>query len=283
MEQQNREQDSDLYALWKIIVKRKIIIIGIFFVSVIAAAVISSFTQQIYQGETVLRIFQGNLDAQFDSADNKTNITAIRPNEEVIGIINVIGSIDKEKIREILPKTHSSVKMLQLKPVRGSRNKIIVTIEAKSTNDILLAMAELVSFLNGLDIVKLTVKEKKEILLRKSEELSKLDKIAAELLIDYDKLRKAGKLLQLGFDPLRFYKGLIDIRLEKEAIDQALRKLEAEYIKILKPPNIPHKPISPQTAKNVFLAGILSLFIGIPLAFVMEYLKRIKHSQSISK
>ena len=58
MEQQNREYDDEinLYDFWKIIAKRKILIIGLFIVIVVSTAIASFRMPDIYRGEAGLVI-----------------------------------------------------------------------------------------------------------------------------------------------------------------------------------------------------------------------------------
>ena len=42
-------------------------------------------------------------------------------------------------------------------------------------------------------------------------------------------------------------------------------------------PYIPKMSVNPNIKKNIILAGVISLFAGIFLAFFMEYIERIKN------
>ncbi|MBA3070988.1 MAG: hypothetical protein FP829_02270, partial [Nitrospirae bacterium] len=61
METQNKgtavyEDEINLYDYWKVIVKRKRLIIGLFVIAILASAVISLLMPKIYRGEVVLKL-----------------------------------------------------------------------------------------------------------------------------------------------------------------------------------------------------------------------------------
>ena len=58
MEQQNKESNDEinLYDYWKVIAKRKILIIGLFIVIVVSTAIGSFLMPDIYRGEAVLLV-----------------------------------------------------------------------------------------------------------------------------------------------------------------------------------------------------------------------------------
>jgi len=71
----NYEDEINLYDLWKVIVKRKAIIIGLFFISILSAAVITFNMPKIYRGEAIL------------------SVRVFPPKE----IVSIVGKMDAEK------------------------------------------------------------------------------------------------------------------------------------------------------------------------------------------
>jgi hypothetical protein len=198
MEQQIKEYSDEinLYDLWKVIAKRKIFIIGLFLVVVISTTIISSLMPKIYRGQAVLNVLQ------YDAIPAKE-------------IVDMVGNVDSEKRTTILPTTYPSVTDIKLKAMKDSKDKIVVIIEAKKIDDIPKALSELVDYIYNLDLVKLTVKEEKEKLLKRSAELSDIVQTSSDLLNAYGKLLRAGKLLPMGFNPVDLNKRIADIKLEK--------------------------------------------------------------------
>lgn len=76
-----------------------------------------------------------------------------------------------------------------------------------------------------------------------------------------------GKSLDTGFNPIDLRKKIVDVKIEKLAVDQPLTRLNNGRIQMVKQPIVSPKPGSPRMAMNITLAGIIGLFIGLILAF----------------
>jgi capsular polysaccharide biosynthesis protein len=262
MEQQNREYNDEinLYDLWKVIAKRKKLIIGLFIVIVGLTAIVSFLMPDIYRGEAGLLVIL---------------------NSEVINakeITDLIGNIDPEKRLSIMPKSYPNIKDLKFKAIKDSKNKIVVTIDAKKIDDISRALSEVVGYLNNMDIIKSTVSRDKAIVLRQLAELSDLIKSSPDLLATYHKLFRAGKLSTMGFNPVEVNKKIIDIKVELLAIEQQLARLNNGGVEIAAQPYISNKPVSPKRELIIVAAGIFSLLLGVFLAIFIEYIGKIKRS-----
>jgi uncharacterized protein involved in exopolysaccharide biosynthesis len=259
MEQQIKEYSDEinLYDLWKVIAKRKRLIIGLFLVVVILTTIISFLMPKIYRGEAVLNVLQ---------------YEAIPAKE----IVDMIGNVDREKRAKILPKTYSSVTDIKLKAMKESKDKIVVIIDAKNIDDIPKALSELVDNINNFDLIKLTVNEEKEKLLKRSAELSDVVQASSDLLSTYGKLLRAGKLLPMGFNPIDLNKKIVDIKLEKLVAEQTMLRLKDGGIGIAAQPYVSSKPVKPKIKMNVALASVTSLLFGIFLSFLLDYVQKIK-------
>jgi capsular polysaccharide biosynthesis protein len=263
MEQRNREYDDEinLYDYWKVIVKRRIIIIGLFIVIVVSTAIVSFRMPDIYRGEAGLTVIKSDV------------ITAKE-------ITDLIGKIDSEKQLRMVPKSYPNVTNIKFKAIKDSKDKIVVSIDAKRIDDIPKALSEVINYLNNIDIIKSTVSRNKEILLRQSAELSELIKSSPDLLATYHKLFSAGKLSTMGFNPVEVNKKIVDIKLELLGVEQYLSRLNNGGIEIAAQPYISNRPVSPKILRNVVVAGIVSLLLGIFLAVVIEYIGNIKNRKS---
>jgi hypothetical protein len=260
MEQQNREYNDEinLYDFWKVIAKRKILIIGLFTVIVASTAIGSFLMPNIYRGEAVFLVLM-----------NSEVITAKE-------IIYLIGNVDREKRLSIAPKSYLSIKCIKFKAIRDSKNKLVVTIDAKKVDDIPRALSEVVDYLNNIDIIKSTVSREKAILLKQSAELSDLIKSAPDLLVTYHKLFRAGKLSTMGFNPIDINKKIGEIKVELLAVEQQLLRLNNGGIDIVAQPYISSNRVSPKILLNVVVAGIISLLLGVLFAFLKESREKIK-------
>lgn len=254
-----REDEINLYDYWKVIVKRKRLIIGLFLVAVLASAIISFLMPKIYRGEVILKL----------------------PAKELTSkeLFSVIGKIDAEKI---LPTTHHLVSDVKLNVLKDSTDKLQLIIEAKNTDDISSAMTEFVGYLNNFPLINRSVEEERQRLLKQSEELSKVIEQPNKLAEAYEKLLQAGKYVPMGFNlvgfnPVDVRKKISDMKVEKFIIEQALNRPKG--VEMIEKPYILKNPVKPSIKKNIILAGIASLFAGIFLAFLMEYVERIRKKE----
>jgi len=259
METQNKgtatyNDEINLYDYWKVIVKRKRLIIGLFLVAVLASAIISFLTPKIYKGEVVLKL---------------PALTA----KELLGII---GKIDAEKIKKFLPTTQHLITNIKLTAPKDSIDKFQLIIEARNTDALPQAATEFVAYLNNFSLINRAVEEERQRLFKQSEELSKVVEHSNELAEAYKKLLKDGKLVPLGFNPVEIRKRVSDIEMEKFAIDQAIQRPKG--VEMLEKPYILKNPVKPKIKMNIALAGIASLFAGIFLAFFVEYVERMKNA-----
>jgi len=249
-----REDEINLYDYWKVIVKRKSLIIGLFLVAVLASAIISFLTSKIYRGEVILKL----------------------PAKELTSkeLFSVIGKIDAEKVKNFLPKTHRLITSIKLDALKDSNDKLQLIIEAKNTDDISSAMTEFVGYLNNFPLINRSVEEERQRLLIQSEELSKVIKDSEEFAEIHKKLLREGKLILLGFNPVEISKRMSDLKIEKLGVEQSLQRPKS--VEIIEKPYILKNPVKPSIKKNIALAGTISLFIGIFLAFFMEYIEKMR-------
>lgn len=275
MEKQNEEYDDEInfYDLWKVIAKRKILIIGLFVVIVGLTTTGSFMMPNIYRGEAVLLVNLVNL------------VNLNKDKSEIIDakeITDSIGRVDRAKLLRMVPKSYSNVNNIELKAMRNSKDKIVVTIDARKIDDIPRALSEVLDYLNNMDIIKTTVSQEKAKLLVQSSELSDLIKSSPDLLATYRKLFEAGKLTTMGFNPVDVGKSIMKLKTELVEIDQKILRFNNGGIEIAAKLYISNKPVSPKIMRNVILAGVISLLVGIFLALLIEYIGNVKNRNNDS-
>ncbi|MDF2953362.1 MAG: Exopolysaccharide export protein/domain GumC/Wzc1 [Thermodesulfobacterium sp.] len=254
------EDEINLYDLWKVIVKRKKLIIGLFVIAILASAIISLLMPKIYRGEAVLKL----------------------PTKEpqASELINIIGKIDtKEDIKRIFPNTAHLITDVKLKEIKVSRNqvskdKFLLIIEAKDKNILTHAFTEFITYLNNLPFIKRSVEEERQRLLIQLEEIDKLIAKLTKNIKTYKKLFETGKITLVGFNPIELEKSILDLKVRKIAIKQALNRLKG--VEMLEEPRISENPVKPKIMLNIAIAGISSLFVGIFLAFFIESITKMK-------
>lgn len=253
-------EEINLYDLWKVIVKRAKLIIGLFIISVASATVISFLMPKIYQGNAVLLV------------QPAANITAKE-------ITDIIGIIDEDKRHKMLSKTLDSVMGVKLSAIKESKDKIDVSIEAIEISAIQPALSEIINYVNNIELVKSNVEDERERLLFRSVELSSVVKESKGLLQAYDELLKVGKLVPVGFNPIELNKRISDIKAEKLVAEQTLKRLNGSGIEIAKQIDIKSYPVKPSKRTIVSLTGVASILMSIFLAFFLEFVDKVRNDR----
>jgi len=262
MGQQNQDDyyEINLYDLWQILWKRKILIISFSLIVVLLSAIYSSNLPNIYKGYTVFNIIRADL------------ITTITSRE----IVDLLGNVDREKQMSILPTTYPYVREVKFTALKNSKNMIMVTIDSTNLNDIPQALVEVQNYLNNTNIIKMNTAQNKEILLKQSAELSELINSSPDLLATYHKLFKAGKLATMGFNPIDVNQAVIGIKMSLLKIDQEILKLNNGGLEMAMQPYVSSTPVGPRILRNTALAGTLSLLFGVCLSFLLAYFETLK-------
>ena len=232
MKNQEDYNEINLSELWTVILKRKVLIIGLILIAVFLSATKSSLSPSIYRGYGSFNIVAG--DKVFTSKD----------------IVDLLGTLDGEKLVSILPKTHLSVTAVKISALKNSNTKIMVTVDAKKAGDIPTAISEVHHYLNNIEIVKIYTKQNKEILTRQSAELSELIKFAPDVLKTYHSLFNAGKISAMGFNPIEVNRSVIAIKTQLVEIEQAISKLNNGVIDIAVQPYVSSRPVGPNVFKS---------------------------------
>ena len=286
MEKQNEEYDDEinLYDLWKVIAKRKILIIGLLIVIVGLTAIRSFMMPNIYRGEAILLInldHINNHDKQINNLDKQTNNLESRV-IDAQEITAMLGNIDKAVLLRMVPKLYSNVTQIKMNAIKNSQDKIKVTIESKKIDDIPRALSEVLGYLNNMEIIKSTVSREKAKLIMQSAELSHLIKSSPDLLVTYRKMFEAGKITTMGFNPVEASRMIVQMKVDLLEIDQKISRLNNGGVEIATQLNISDNPVSPTILRNIIFAGIISLLLGILLALFIEYIGNVKNRNSNS-
>ncbi len=261
------EDEINLYDYWKVIVKRKTLIIGLFLVAVLASAVISLSMPKIYRGELVLKL---------------PVLTPVLTAKELLA---VIGKIDAEKI---LPTTHHLVSGVKLNALKDSTDKLQLIIEAKNTDAIPSAITEFAAYLNNLSLIKEPVEREKEKVVKRLKDIPGLIKDKSDLIKEYNSFAKMydrklerGELSIINLVPADFKQRAMNLDNERRSLVEEAKEAKEDMenitgVSLAGNPYISKTPVKPNIKKNIILAGIVSLFAGILLAFLMEYIEKVK-------
>ena len=263
------EDEINLYDLWKVIAKRKGLIIAIFFLSVISATVISLLMPKIYQGEVLLAISKEDITASKDAGIAKL--------QELIpanSLINMISPVDKGKIQIISPSNAQTIVKVKLTELKGSTDKFNVLVESTNPDTIKEFVKDFIVYLNNHTIIRRAIEECRANCMQRLTEITKVIGQSEIIKKNYEKMMRDGKLTVLGFSPISLEQQLASLRNEKFFLEKRLKA--ASGIDYADGVSVSNQPIKPRIKKNIALAGMASLFAGVFLAFFLEFLSKAK-------
>ncbi len=274
------EEEIDLYELCLILRRRFKLIAGVFIIAVLVTAVISFLLPPVYRGSFIIRvpmISASQTSSIFNGGPN-TRIPLINPNEAVNLIENLDRLRKEDQIRKLSDalgisdeKIGALVELTANVP-RDVKDSIEVVIDVGSPVLINDFKDGILGFLNENQYAKKRISLRKASLLSLREEIkNNISEVEAVKKLVSNQI-KENESKELGFNP-------IDMDKEVIIFKQMLRNVEND-IKLLKgfeiviEPVISDKPVRPKKVLNVAIAGTLSLFLGVFLAFLLEWLNR---------
>jgi len=252
-----RENEPNLYDYWRVILKRKTLIISLFLICVILAALISFISPKIYRGIMTLRIVPKDL---------------VTPKE----IIDITGKLDREKINIICPQHGPYITSVKLLELKGSTDKFQAIIDSRDIKMIDNFMIQLDNYLNSYLMLKRFVEQYREQLMKQTTELSGLIEESETMQKTFEIMLRERKLLPMGFNPVDLNRKVSDLKIEKIRVEQTIKNLTAlEVLEKYSSKN----PVGPRVIRNIVLAGLIGIFAGIFLAFFKEFIDKVKLQQ----
>jgi capsular polysaccharide biosynthesis protein len=234
---QTEYDEIDLMDYVKVLLKRKLLIFGIFLAAAIAAGVFSFISPKVYKIDTTLEI--GKIDNELLEGPPQL-------------IEEIKGDVYKSFIQEKL--NLSEEKYPQIK-AENPKDTNLIKIEIESERP------ELAKNILS-EISNLILKEHQE---QFDQRRSKIEENIKEIKNELTLLEKQKVYSDEGISQLQ-----ITILNLKEKINNA------EPTKIIKPPTTSPDLIRPKPVLNIVIAGILGIFIGTFLAFFQEWWEKNK-------
>jgi uncharacterized protein involved in exopolysaccharide biosynthesis len=279
------EDKVTLYDYWVIILKRKNLIIGLFLISVFLTTVISLLMPKIYRGEVILNVVNIAKKVETDTGLSMYPWPILIPGRSVTDtitskqIIDIIGRIDDEKIRTILSKDPSNVQSIRITEVRGSLSALRVRVESKKREEIQDLLIEVSKYLENVPIIKRSVREHRARVNKQIEEASFLIREYEDFSKRVVNMAKKRELAILGFDPIDMNIKVSKLKVQRLELEQFLENITG--IEVISEPSISKRPVKPKLMRSIIFAGLISLFVGIFLAFFMENKEKIRSGKKL--
>ena len=274
------EEEIDLYELCLTLKKRFKLIAGVFIAAVLITVVISFLLPPVYRGSFIIRvpmIPETQTGSIFNEGLNK-QVPLINP-KEAVNLISNLDRLRKEKqIRKLSDalgisneKIGALVELTANAPM-GVNDSIEVVIDVSSPVFINDFKDGILGFLNENKYDKKRISLRRASLLSLREELvNNISEVEAVKKLVNNQI-KEDKTKELGFNPIEMDKEVIIFKQMLKNVGNEIKLLKGFEIVI--EPVISDKPVRPKKVLNVAIAGISSLFLGVFLAFLLEWPNR---------
>jgi len=245
------DDELDLNYLLNILKRRKWIVVGIFCLVFIPTAVYHALTPAIFKGEVILKV----------TAPEET----LTPQELEI----LIGVFTPEKIQAIFPENHA---LKEIKLRTKDSKKIALIIESSDPDILPRAFECVLKFI--MESYEMKVLNEKMISgIRDQIEIIAAGKREIDLVLkSVNNLVMKGELYKLGFDPSEIYMRSHELSLQKYRLEKAEKN--SITLKALNKPDIVH--VRPRTLRNMGLAGLSGILLGLFVIFFLEYIVKIR-------
>lgn len=298
----NNKEEVDLKDYINVVVKRKRVIITIFFVAVIVAVVVSFLMPKTFEAVTLIKLGQIRNQAVFINLENIDDIKAVFSRENTLKEI---------ALKLGLPANTSLAKITKIFSIEPVEKTSLLKIKGRGTTP--QKALETTNLIAGFLIdrhqnlfleAEKTLNQEIETITANQEKIKKdIEQIKTEIArLDNDakfytkeiSRRAEAQSEGQGQVAQAYIQLLAGVKDAKDAKDQQISDFEQQSILLnqtlqqkkyektyqVKPTTIevpattPDKKIAPKRAQNIAIAGILGLFIGILWAFMAEYYEK---------
>ena len=257
-----QDDEINLYDLWKVIVKRKKIVITIFLISLLGAVIYCLAAPKIYSIETYMKLYMPK------------DISTVKELPTAKDISSIIGKIDVEKKAIIFLKNPDGVTNAKIDEIKGSNDKFKITIESRDHDNLPTALQEMISFIENMREIKSSYEKIMSELNERIVLVRKADKENDIQIKEIGKRLNNTKVLPVGFDPVAIRQNSVNLKMEKYRIEQEIKNYK--MIQPLDDPFISKYPVKPNKVLIIALSSIGSIIFGIFTVLIMESFEKVK-------
>jgi len=263
-----QEEEIDLREYINVLLKRKGIIILIFLIAVITAAVISYFIlTPVYQSSIIFSVAK---------IDGRPVINITEALEIIKSNIVLDEVISRMGLKETIKQLSSQI---TTESIKGT-NFIKVSVTADSPENAKSLLENIIEvfikqnqskFQEQVKLIEDRLKVLEEQIAEFEKNIQEIEKTkkkiaTAEELSESERRFQTSLLLSSSVTEKELYNNLTD---QANSLKASLKN--CEDFKIINYAQLPYAPIKPNKKLNILIAGVLGLFVGIFVAFFLEF------------
>lgn len=260
------DDEINLYDYWKVLVKRKKILIGIFLLPLVIVTIVSLSLPRYYRGESEMTILS------MPAGESRG------PLIPAIHLIKFMENIDdtlKAKIFKNNPGAIKSALVSLSRKSPGSQGsvdgKVNIIVEAKTADIFPQAFEDLVEYMNNLPEVNRPLARIKEDADLKIKSLIEARKANRVTLGQITEMMEKKQITIINITPADLINKDTELHLQ-------IKNLQAAKVAVgkLAPLPITRQPTNSQIKQSIIITGLISFFTGIFVVFFLEYIDRMK-------
>jgi hypothetical protein len=259
------QDEISLSDLWAVVVKRKMIIIVIFLLSLIGATIYVFTSPKIYRLETHMKLYLPK------------DVTTVKELPTAKDLSSIIGPIDLERKAIIFSKTAHEITDLKIVELKGATDKFKIIIESRSHEMLPEALEEIVKYIENMNMFKSNYEKITSELDVKIIDLKETYAKSELINREIEKRLNSSKLLSMGFNPIEINQKVLEMKMEMYRLEQERRNYK--LIQPLDDPFISKYPVKPNKAMVITVAGICGLLFGVFIVFIAEYVEGMKNKK----
>jgi len=268
------DDEIDLHDIFRVLWKRRLLIIGVLLVALLVAGVISFAMPSVYRISTIVAL--GNFDDPVYTS--QASVRSVMLSDEFL--LEVFEQLHPDATGSKFTSFKNSVKIV---PVKDNDNLIVISVETSERQEGLMAIEKIVQLYANRSEDSYN-KQKKILTDQLADTQERLDAIYMEINQTSESLQdlQDSSVSSTVQAEMRFSRTL-DILNGKETQRNALmdhrRDLQKQLVlirpqKVVQPVREPISPIGSRTTLILAIAGMLGLIVGIFAAFLREGLWR---------
>jgi hypothetical protein len=257
-----RDDEINLYNLWKVIAKRKVIIIAIFLISLLGATIYCFTAPPIYRLETYVKLYMPK------------DIITVKELPTAKDISSIIGKVDREKKAIIFLNTSDEITEANIDEIKGTTDKLKITIESHNREFLPAALQELIGYVENIREIKNNDENILSEIDEKIENVNEAVKKTDFHIKEIEKRLGSAKFLPVGFNPVEINNNVVALKMEKYRLEKERHNYKP--IQLLEDPFISKYPVKPYKALIITIAAICSLMFGIFIVVIAEYYEGVR-------
>jgi hypothetical protein len=258
-----QDDKMNFYNLWKVLAKRKMIIIAIFLISVLGSAIYCSTRPPTYRLETYAKLSMPK------------DIMTVKELPTAKDLALIIGNVDRGKRAIIFSKHKDEITEARIVEIKGSADKFKITIESRNLESLPSALQEFMEYVSNIREIKTNYQKIMSEIDAKIESVNEAARKNDIQIRELEKRLSNPKVVPAVFNPVEINNKMVDLKMEKYRLEQERQSYKP--IQLLEEPFVSNDPIKPRTATVMALAGMVSLLFGVLLAFFAEYREHAKN------